>query len=125
MKTKIKDFVIRHFPAMLVGLLIAFTFIVTGLMIQTVRGNMDRYSIIKPGSAVTDMNTPAIAMGEEYLVREFDGRIGVYIPGDSQPIRVVQVYVAYLPESDRVDLREGIYVNGAMALEKVLDDLRS
>ena len=125
MKNRIIDFTKRHFPAVLTGLLIAFTFSVTGLMIQCIRGNIENYNIIRPGSAVTDVNTPAMAIGEEYLVREYDGRIGVYVPGDTQPIRVIQVYVAYLPESDRVDLREGIYVTGALALEKILDDFRS
>lgn len=125
MKLRLKNFITKHYAALLMGLLVASTFCITAAMIQNIRSNIENYRIIKAPAAVTEENAPAMAMGEEYIVREYDGRIGVYLPGDSHPVRVIQVYVAYLPESDRMDLTEGICVRGIQALEKVLDDLRS
>jgi len=128
MKNKIKSFAIRHVTSVCIGFAIVFMFFVTGGMIRSVRQNINN---IRKISAVTEdsifslEDIPVIAVGENYLVKEYEGRIGVFRDGNTQPIRVVQVYVAYLPEKDRYELRKGINVNGILRLEKIIDDLRS
>lgn len=128
MKNRIKSFALRHITSLCIGFAIVFMLFVTGGMIRSIRENLDNISRI---SALTDdtrfsiADIPVISVGENYLIKEYDGRIGVFTLGDTQPIRVIQVYVAYLPERDRCDLKEGIYVNGILRLEKIIEDLRS
>lgn len=126
---KIKNFIVKHTAALLIGILIASMLAITAGMIQSIKNNLDRINIIRPAEYDTEDDIPVIATGaeyaEQYIVKEYDGRIGVYIPGDTVPSRVIQVYVAYLPEIDRAKLRTGIVVDGRRALENLLDDFRS
>lgn len=125
MKSVIKGFFIRHFAAFLIGALIVAAFLTTGGMIRSIKNNVDEFGLITSPVGITADEAVAVAADEQYIVREFEGRIGVFVPGDSQPERVVQVYVMHLPESDRALLRTGITVNGKGELETLLDDFRS
>jgi len=127
MKFLVKALISRHFSTILISLLIISTFIITGHMIISIKQNLDEYKVIKPSEKteiVTEDMIEVIA-NDQYIVKEYDGRIGVFIPGDSLPITIIQEYVVYLPEKDRDSLREGITVNGKKSLDKLLEDLTS
>lgn len=114
-----------HFAAIVAGVLILITIIATYNLCCSISGNMG-----KPNRGLfslfgNDAEVSAMSMGNEYVIKEYDNRIGVYYMGDTIPFRVEQVYVAYLPEKDRSELRCGIYITGDIAMEKRLEDYRS
>ncbi len=126
MKLKIKEFLKRHFSAMLIGLLLAAVFAVTCSMINAIRDGIGEFEMVNSPAAITVLGEAKPAsVGDVYSVREYDGRIGVFIPGDTQPIRVIQVYVTYLPEADRAKLRKGIEVIGKRELAELIGELES
>ncbi len=125
MKKEVKNFFVRHMAAFLIGALIFITFAITKGMIDSIKENMENFSLITPLATDTSDDIAAALMGQEYTVREFEGRIGVFLPDETQPFRVEQTYVAYLPEADKDALERGITVYGWRALEKLLDDLYS
>lgn len=125
MKSLFKKIFVRYFTAILIGLAIVIALISAAGMINSIRSNFGEIGLITSPAAGTVNDAVAAAVEEQYIVREYDGRIGVFIPGDTQPIQVVQVYVMYLPEPDRTLLREGIDVKGRVALNELLEDLRS
>lgn len=67
----------------------------------------------------------AIATAEQYILREYDGRVGVFSVGDDTPREILPIYVIYLPSKDREDLARGIYVSGTDALRSIINDLES
>ena len=128
MKNRIKSFALRHVTSLCIGFALVFMLFVTGGMIRSIKQNLDnirKISVVTGDSRYSLADIPVIAVGENYIIKEYDGRIGIFTSSDTQPIRVVQVYVAYLPERDRYDLKDGIYVEGILRLEKIIEDLRS
>lgn len=66
---------------------------------------------------------PAGAMGPGYLLRDVDGRIGVYCPADAEtPTMLTDVLVRDLPLGDRVALTNGIRVSDYGAVTRLLED---
>ena len=66
---------------------------------------------------------PAGAMGPGYLLKDVDGRIGVYYPADAEkPTMLTDVLVRDLPLGDRVELTNGIRVSDYGAVARLLED---
>ena len=66
---------------------------------------------------------PAGAMGPGYLLKDVDGRIGVYYPSDAEtPTMLTDVLVRDLPLGDRVELTNGIRVSDYGAVARLLED---
>ena len=66
---------------------------------------------------------PAGAMGPGYLLKDVDGRIGVYCPADTEtPTMLTDVLVRDLPLGDRVALTNGIRVSDYGAVTRLLED---
>jgi len=66
---------------------------------------------------------PAGAMGPGYLLKDVDGRIGVYYPADAEtPTMLTDVLVRDLPLGDRVALTNGIRVSDYGAVARLLED---
>ena len=62
---------------------------------------------------------------EQYagLPREdWSGRLAVFSPGGSEPLRVYEVYTRLLPEPDVAALQEGIPVESEERLDRLLED---
>ena len=57
-----------------------------------------------------------------YIVKEYGGKIAVFVPQDDEPLAVYEVYVHLLPENDIELLRKGISVDDDFSLQKTLED---
>lgn len=125
---KFKNFFVQHFAAFMIGILILSVGLITKGMIDSIKRDIDKINLIKYDENYPD-NIPVAATGKEYLeeytVKEYDGRIGIYLKGDTVPTKVVQIYVEHLPERDKVKLRRGITVFGRISLENMLEELGS
>lgn len=63
--------------------------------------------------------------GEHYVLREEDEKIVVYKLDDEKQETLVEkteIVTKYLPETDRINIKNGIYVNGKEALNCLLED---
>ena len=66
---------------------------------------------------------PAGAMGQNYLIKEVDGRIGVYYPaGAEEPAMLTDIRVRDLPLGDRLELAAGVSVSDYGAVARLLED---
>ena len=57
-----------------------------------------------------------------YLLKDWGGRLAVFSPGGSEPLRVYEVYTRLLPEPDVAALQEGIPVESEERLDRLLED---
>lgn len=57
-----------------------------------------------------------------YQLREYEGRIGVFLDGSPDPYDILEVPVELLPEYDRELLREGITVTDETELNSLIED---
>lgn len=66
---------------------------------------------------------PAGAMGQYYMLREVDGRIGVFYPADAEePSMITDISVRDLPMGDRLELAAGVSVSDYGAVTRLLED---
>lgn len=114
MKRIILKFISRNLTALLIIFLIAAAAVLSGGMISS----------IKKGFVKGDYESVAVS-AERFILREYDGRIGVFLPGDDTPSEIIPVYVIYLPEADRKALAQGIAVSGRSKLRAMIDDFQS
>ena len=61
----------------------------------------------------------------DYVVRIFEGKIGVFTKDGTTPLQVLEVFVDTLPEQDQAVLETGITVTGRENLRKTLEDYES
>lgn len=57
-----------------------------------------------------------------YIVREYNGRIGVFLDGTDVPVRVADTDVKLLPAADRESLKLGKKVRTLEEAERLLED---
>lgn len=74
------------------------------------------------------MNTPIPRPADTptqtaYIIKEYGGKVAVFVPEGTEPLAVYEIYVHLLPENDIELLRKGIPVNDDLALSKKLEDL--
>lgn len=84
------------------------------------------YSTANPPSS--QENSEVTAMAEEaeaYVVREFEGHIGVFKGESDKPLQEVEVEVSSLPKADQLLLAGGIKVTGEKQLKSILEDYES
>lgn len=60
-----------------------------------------------------------------YVLREYNGKIGVFYLGQESPFQILDVYLSTLPVADQAQIREGIYVEGGDALRSIIEDYES
>ena len=61
----------------------------------------------------------------KYVVREYESKIAVFSRGNLTPDIVFDVFVSHLPESDKIEIENGIYVNSYETLISLIEDLTS
>ncbi len=61
---------------------------------------------------------------EEYTVREYGGKVGIFKPGSSLPEYVINVFTFTLPETDRAMIASGFTVGKDM-IAGVIEDYSS
>lgn len=57
-----------------------------------------------------------------YIVREYNGHIGVFRDGEELPFEEINVDVGIFPEEDQKLLRDGIRARGTAELTRVIED---
>ena len=57
-----------------------------------------------------------------YIIKEYGGKLAVFVPEEAQPLAVYEVYVHLLPENDIELLRKGICVDDDYTLIKTLEN---
>ena len=63
--------------------------------------------------------------GEHYLVKEKDGKVVVYkilTNGEEQEYENTQISTDYLTETDKIEMQNGIRVNGKQELNQLIED---
>lgn len=63
--------------------------------------------------------------GEHYMVKDKDGLVTVYQileDGSQKELEVTGVSTEYLPETDQINMKNGIQVNGKLALNQLIED---
>ena len=63
--------------------------------------------------------------GEHYLVKEKDGKVVIYKilrNGEEQEFEQTQISTDYLTETDKIEMKNGIRVNGRQELNQLIED---
>ena len=63
--------------------------------------------------------------GEHYIVQDKDGQVAIYQileDGNKKEIEVTGVTTEYLPETDKINMKNGIQVNGKQELNQLIED---
>ena len=63
--------------------------------------------------------------GEHYMVKDKEGQLAVYQileNGEQKEIEVTGVTTEYLPETDKINMKKGIKVNGKQELNQLIED---
>lgn len=68
------------------------------------------------------VNTSPSDRETKFVLREHEGRIGVFLNDETSPCEILGVYVFTLPEADRAALKIGITVYGTDALRGIIED---
>jgi len=66
---------------------------------------------------------PAVACSvNTYILREYEGKIGIFSADETLPDEILDVFVFTLPDADRQALRCGIRVYSEEALQRLIED---
>ena len=68
---------------------------------------------------------PVSVIPERYVLKEYQGYIGVFEEGKDTPLKIIETEVALLPETDQAQLEEGIVVVGKEELARITEDYGS
>lgn len=60
--------------------------------------------------------------GGSYVIREYNGHIGIFRKGEKKPFAELETEIELLPEKDRKDLESGIVVHTMAEVEKRIED---
>lgn len=60
-----------------------------------------------------------------YILKAYDGKLAVYLEGESAPQKIYDTFISALPEYDRALLSTGITVVGEEALARRIEDYTS
>ena len=77
-----------------------------------------------PPPPVQESSAPSAPQPETpgYLLREHEGKLGVFVGDSTEPEMIFDVYIRYLPEYDRQQLTEGIYIDDYARLVALIED---
>jgi hypothetical protein len=67
----------------------------------------------------------APAPAYEYIVKEYNGHIAVFLHGAAEPQMILATQVKFLPDYDRTAIAEGIPVSSFEELSALLEDFTS
>lgn len=77
-------------------------------------------------SKITAQNTTQNISNAEkdymYLIREYEGKIGVFTQNSNTPIKIIETNPTLLPEYDQKMLEEGIYLYNETELRQLIED---
>ena len=79
-------------------------------------------SVPESSSSSSSSSTLPQPQSPGYLLREHEGKLGVFVGESSEPEMLFDVYIRYLPEYDRQQLAEGIYIEDYAKLVSLIED---
>ena len=79
----------------------------------------------KRTAALPDESASEISSEYGYVLREYEGAIGVFKAGVSEPIAVIEVDTRMLPDKDRAALILGVYAADDEELNRRIEDYSS
>lgn len=105
---------------------LALTAVVT-MILMNLPGSEETVPLQEPISDVRVESSQAVEESEPapeyaYLLKEYNGRIAVFIPGAEEPQMQFEVLVKFLPDYDRIQLEAGIPVKDYEALSAIIED---
>ena len=59
---------------------------------------------------------------KKYIMRDYNGRIAVFVYGEEEPQEVFDVFTSSLPRGEAERVYKGITVEGDEALQKLIED---
>ena len=82
------------------------------------------FALVSLAAVLADLGAlPVSTAGEPYLLREVDGRVAVFCPGDGEePSILTDIRVRDLPTADRLQLISGVSVSDQRAAARLLED---
>ena len=66
-----------------------------------------------------------VPVREGYMLREYLGKVGVFLPGATEPLSITDIETKNLPGADREELKQGIFTKNSKELAQLLEDLGS
>ncbi len=70
-------------------------------------------------------NTVAGTAEYSYIIKEYNGKIGVYKADEKNPFQVIDVPTYLLPPYDKLELQSGILIENEEKLRQSLEDYAS
>ena len=79
----------------------------------------------KGEAPLKDMKIRQINEGKSYILREYNGRLALFIKGNSKPNTIFNVYTDNLPDMDKFKLKDGIEAENREELMQLIEDFTS
>lgn len=57
-----------------------------------------------------------------YIMKEYQGKIGIFLPTESEPYEILPTDISVLPEFDQIALRQGIELQSKQELNRLIED---
>ena len=77
----------------------------------------------KVNAKIAESSMAQEVLQPERIVKEYNGRIGVFMGESSNPYRIIDYDISLLSEFDREQLREGIVVETDYELNRLIEDI--
>ena len=81
--------------------------------------------LILDKATATPLPTVSSEEAGGYILREYNGEIGIFSSDSSVPLRIIEVKVSSLPDGDRSALSDGVYAANEDELNKRIEDYSS
>ena len=103
---------IKHLKLIVFSL---FCILIMGYLFTNINNNLD----------ISPKENKYIQKNDYYTIKEYQGKIAVFINAEPIPIDIYETYVYSLPEHDREALAKGIRVEGVEELQRIVEDYTS
>jgi|GEM_PF-1710392 len=103
---------VKHLKLIIFSLVCVF---VMGYLFMNINDNLD----------VSPKENKYIQKNDYYTIKEYQGKIAVFINEEPIPIDIYEVYVYSLPAHDRENLSKGFRVENVEDLQRIIEDYTS
>lgn len=79
-------------------------------------------SLSSISSSSSSSKVQAEEEAERYLIRDYQGRVAVFLEGVEEPEMIFDIYTKTLPELDQQQLTKGIPVEGYQQMTRLVED---
>ena len=83
------------------------------------------FSIITLSSEYKTAEKSVKNVSESYSLMDYNGKLAVFKNNSDMPVRIFNVYLDNLPESDKADLKKGITCKDDAELKRLIEDYTS